>query len=76
LLGAVEETRAEALDLASKAAELTPRWQVAHWNLAQRAMEAGDPDRARRAARQVLEISPDHADARALLAELDQQAQR
>ena len=76
LLGAGDETREEAVQMASRAADLTPRWQVAQWNLAQRAMEAGDPDRARQAARQVLEISPDHADARALLAELDQQAQR
>ena len=76
LLGAGEETREEAVQMASRAADLTPRWQVARWNLAQRAMEAGDPDRARQAARQVLEISPDHADARALLAELDQPAQR
>lgn len=76
LLGAADDTREEAVEMASRAADLTPRWQVAHWNLAQRAMEAGEPDRARQAARQVLEISPEHADARALLAELGRQAQQ
>jgi tetratricopeptide (TPR) repeat protein len=74
LLGEAEESRSEAVELASRAAELTPRWQVAQWNLAQRAMEAGERDRARQAARQVLDLSPGHADARALLAELDQRS--
>jgi tetratricopeptide (TPR) repeat protein len=75
LLGTAEETRAEAVQLGSRAVELTPGWDVAQWNLARRAMEAGDEDTARRAVRQVVELLPANADAQALLTELDEKKQ-
>jgi predicted TPR repeat methyltransferase len=62
--------------MASRAVELTPRWDVAQWNLAQRAVEADDTETAQQAVTQVLEIAPDHAGARALLAELDRPARQ
>ena len=70
LLGASEGSRTEALEIAGRAAELTPGWDEAHWNLAQRAMEAGNEDQARQSALRVVEISPEHGRAVALIARL------
>ncbi len=70
LLGATEGSRTEALEMAGRAAELTPGWDEAHWNLAQRAMEAGKEDQARQSALRVVEISPEHGRAVALIARL------
>jgi cellulose synthase operon protein C len=58
---------AEALTLAERAAALAPDWPDAHWNLAQRRAALGDDGGAAEAARAVLGLAPEHAEARALL---------
>jgi tetratricopeptide (TPR) repeat protein len=60
----------EALRLAERAATLAPDWPDAQWNLAQRRAAAGDDAGAAAAARAVLGLVPEHAEARALLERL------
>jgi tetratricopeptide (TPR) repeat protein len=62
--------RSESLALAERAAELAPEWPDAHWNLAQRREASGDTPGALAAARQVLILAPDHAEARAMVQRL------
>ncbi|WP_295883791.1 tetratricopeptide repeat protein [uncultured Thiohalocapsa sp.] len=61
---------AEALDLAERAASLTPEWSDAQWNLAERRAEAGDTAGALAAARAVLALAPEHSAAQALVQRL------
>ncbi|WP_200235603.1 tetratricopeptide repeat protein [Thiohalocapsa halophila] len=60
----------EALELAERAAALTPEWSDAQWNLAQRRAEAGDTEGALAAARAVLALAPEHAGAQAMVQRL------
>ena len=71
LLSTDEATRMEAVNIAARAAELSPNWVDAHWNLAQREADIGADAEALAAARQVLELDLTHEGARAMVARLD-----
>jgi tetratricopeptide (TPR) repeat protein len=70
LLSIAEGTRVEALAMAQRAAKLSPDWDRAHWNLAQRAFEAGDRAQASKAVQRVLALSPQDTEAQAMAAQL------
>jgi tetratricopeptide (TPR) repeat protein len=60
-------TRDYALALATRVTVLSPDWAAGYWNLAQRALDAGQQSLARASAATVIRMDPEHSGARVML---------
>jgi tetratricopeptide (TPR) repeat protein len=60
-------TQIYALALATRVTAVSPEWVAGYWNLAERALEAGQWSLARASAMTVIRMDPEHIDALAML---------